>query len=131
MAKAAAPGLLLLWITNQLGLCKSWAATCKCSTRANNSQATTQRAECEPTTQNSNGTQQTQQEPAAPEVFNAQKAAKAKIEEGSSGEGIKPFKPFCFRCYKPGHGKLECKVKLFCDICASTEHLTRRCPILK
>jgi hypothetical protein len=82
----------------------------------------------DPTIQNSNNTQQSQQESEVPEVFKARKASKAKIEEGSSGEGNKPF---CFRCYKPGHDKLECKAKLFCDICASTEHLTRRYPILK
>jgi hypothetical protein len=50
------------------------------------------------------------------------------VDEGSSGEGSKPF---CFICYKPGHGKLECKAKLLCDICANTEHLTGCCPILK
>jgi hypothetical protein len=61
-------------------------------------------------------------------VFKDQKAGKAKVDERSSGDGSKPF---CFRCYKPGHGKLECKAKLMCDICASTEHLTGRCPILK
>jgi hypothetical protein len=69
-----------------------------------------------------------QLELSATEVFKSQKAGKAKVDEGSSGEGSKPF---CFRCYKPGHGKLECKTKLFCDICATTKHLIGRCPILK
>jgi hypothetical protein len=79
-------------------------------------------------TQASQATQADQAEPAAPEVFKNQKAGKAKIDEGSSGEGNKQF---CFRCYKPGHGKLECVAKLYCDICGSNEHLTGRCPILK
>jgi hypothetical protein len=69
-----------------------------------------------------------QQELTVPEVFKAQEAGKAKVDEGSLGDASKPF---CFRCYKPGHGKLECNAKLFCDICASSEHLTGRCPILK
>jgi hypothetical protein len=69
-----------------------------------------------------------QPEPSVPEVFKSQKAGKAKVDEGQSGEGSEPF---CFRCYKPGHGKLECKAKLLCDICASNEHFTGRCPILK
>jgi hypothetical protein len=64
----------------------------------------------------------------APEVFKNQKAGKGKVDEGSFGEGTKPF---CFRCYKPGHAKLECMVKLLCDICGSNEHLTGRCLILK
>jgi hypothetical protein len=72
--------------------------------------------------------QDTQQEPVVPEVFKSQKVGKAKVEEGSSGEGSKPF---FFTCYKPGHGKVECEAKLLCDICASTEHLTGHCPILK
>jgi hypothetical protein len=69
-----------------------------------------------------------QAKPAAPEVFKNQKAGKAKIDEGSLGEGNKPF---YFRCYKPGHGKLQCVAKLYCDICGSNEHLTGRCPVLK
>jgi hypothetical protein len=124
MAKATSPGLPLLRITYQYGLCKSWTTICTCY----NSQAASQHVAGDPTIQNSNNTQQSQQEPEVPEVFKTPKAGKAKIEEGSSGEGNKPF---CFRCYKTGHGKLECKEKLFCDICGSTEHLTRRCPILK
>jgi hypothetical protein len=48
--------------------------------------------------------------------------------EGQSGEDDTPF---YFRCYKPGHGKLVCTTKLWCDICGSTEHMTGRCPILK
>jgi hypothetical protein len=96
--------------------------------RASNNQAASQRAAGDPTIQNSNNTQQSQQELEVSEVFKDQKARKAKIEEGSSGEGNKSF---CFRCYKPGHGKLKCKAKLFYDICASTEHLIGRCPILK
>jgi hypothetical protein len=78
-------------------------------------------------TQASQAIQADQAEPAAPEVFKNQKAGKAKIDEGSSGEGNKPF---CFS-YKPGHGKLECVAKLYCDICGSNEHLTGRCPVLK
>jgi hypothetical protein len=78
--------------------------------------------------QSQQASQDAQHEPSVPEVFKSQKAGKDKVDEGSSGEGSKPF---CFRCYKPGHGKLECKAKLFCDICASTEHLTGCCPILK
>jgi hypothetical protein len=93
--------------------------------RVDNGQAATQRAAGAPSLQTSHADQQ---ELVVPEVFKAQKASKAKVEENASGEGTKPF---CFRCYKPGHGKLECKAKLFCDICASTEHLTGRCPILK
>jgi hypothetical protein len=62
-------------------------------------------------------------------MFKAQKAGKAKVEEASTAEGKE--KPFCFRCYKPGHGKLECTTKLLCEICGSTEHLTGKCPILK
>jgi hypothetical protein len=73
-------------------------------------------------------TQATQPQPAVSEHFKNQKAGKAKVDEGSSGEVNKPF---CFRCYKPGHGKLECIAKLLCDICGSTEHLTGRCLILK
>jgi hypothetical protein len=61
-------------------------------------------------------------------VFKNQKAGKGKVDEGSSGEGNKPF---CFRCYKPEHGKLECVAKLHCDICWSSENLTGCCPILK
>jgi hypothetical protein len=57
-----------------------------------------------------------------------QKAGKEKVDDGSLGEGNKPF---CFRCYKPGHGKLECVAKLLCDICGSNEHITDRYPILK
>jgi hypothetical protein len=70
------------------------------------------------------------QELQAPGVFLAQKAEKSKVEEGlSASEGKE--KSFCFRCWKPGHGKLECVAKLLCDICGNTEHLTRKCPILK
>jgi hypothetical protein len=76
---------------------------------ANNNQAVSQRASGDLMNQNSNNTQQSQQEPEVPEVFKDQKSGKAKIEEGSSGEGNKLF---CFRCYKLGHGKLECKAKL-------------------
>jgi hypothetical protein len=36
----------------------------------------------------------------------------------------------CFHCYKPGHGKLVCTVKLWCDICDNNEHMTGKCPIL-
>jgi hypothetical protein len=72
--------------------------------------------------------QGTKQEPTIPEVFKSQKPGKAKIDERCSGDVSKPF---CFRCYKPGHGELECRAKLYCDICASSEHLTGRCPILK
>jgi hypothetical protein len=73
--------------------------------------------------------QQGQPEPRVPEVFKEQKAGEAKVDEGQSGEG--KDKPFCFRCYKQGHGKLECTVNLLCEICASTDHLTGKCPILK
>jgi hypothetical protein len=45
-------------------------------------------------------------EPQVPEVFKNEKAGKAKVDEGQSSEG--DDKPFCFRCYKPGHGKLVC-----------------------
>jgi hypothetical protein len=65
----------------------------------------------------------------APEIFKAQKPGKAKVEEGSSVEGKE--NPFFFRCYKPGHGKLECIAKLLCDICGSTDQLKGRCPVLK
>jgi hypothetical protein len=71
-------------------------------------------------------------EPPVPEVFKMQKVGKAKVEEGQFGEGIdKSDKPFCFHCYKPGHGKLYCTAKLLCEIYGNTEHLTGRCPILK
>jgi hypothetical protein len=66
--------------------------------------------------------------PHVPGVFKAQKPGKAKVDEGSAGEKEKPF---CFLCYKPGHGKLECIAKLLCDICGSREHLTGKYPILK
>jgi hypothetical protein len=68
-------------------------------------------------------------EPKALEVFKNEKAGKANVDEGQSGEG--EDKPFCFRCYKLGHGKLVCKAKLWCDICGSNEHMTGKCPILK
>jgi hypothetical protein len=45
-----------------------------------------------------------------PEVFKNVKSGKMKVEEGQSGEG--EDKPFCFLCYKLGHGKLVCKAKL-------------------
>jgi hypothetical protein len=64
-----------------------------------------------------------------PEVFKNEKARKAKVDEGQSSEG--DDKPFCFRCYIPGHGKLVCTTKLWCDICGSNEHMTGKCPILK
>jgi hypothetical protein len=67
-------------------------------------------------------------EPSVPEVFKNQKPGKAKVEEGHLGEGNKSF---CFRCYKPGHGILQCTAKLLCEICGSNDHLTGRCPILK
>jgi hypothetical protein len=51
------------------------------------------------------------------------------VDEGQSAEGKE--KPFHFRCYKPSHGELKCTVKLLCDICGSTEHLTRKCLIPK
>jgi hypothetical protein len=63
------------------------------------------------------------------EVFKNEKVGKAKVDEGRS-RGTDD-KPFCFRCYKPGHGKLACTAKLWCDICGSNEHMTGRCPILK
>jgi hypothetical protein len=44
---------------------------------------------------------------------------------------VKVVSLFLFRCYEPGHEKLECKAKLFCDICASNEHLIGHCLILK
>jgi hypothetical protein len=93
--------------------------------RVDNGQAATQRAAGAPSLQTSHADQQ---EPAVPEVFKAQNTGKPMVEENAWGEGTKPF---YFRCYKPGHGKLECKAKLFCDICGSTKHLTCRCPILK
>jgi hypothetical protein len=73
--------------------------------------------------------------PQVPEVFKNEKAGKAKVDEGRSSEGgradVGDDKPFCFRCYKPGHGKLVCTTKLRCDICGNNEHMTGRCPILK
>jgi hypothetical protein len=68
-------------------------------------------------------------EPKVPEVFKNEKAGKTKVEEGQSGEG--EDKPFCFQCYKLGHGKLVCKAKLWCDICGSNDHMTGKCAILK
>jgi hypothetical protein len=48
--------------------------------------------------------------PPVPEVFLAQKGGKAKVEEGGTAETkAKDTKKFCFRCCKPGHGKLEWK----------------------
>jgi hypothetical protein len=73
--------------------------------------------------------QSSQLEPPVPEVFKTQKAGKAKIDEGQPPKGKE--KPFCFRCYKPGHGKLDFTTKLHCDICDSHDHLTGKCPILK
>jgi hypothetical protein len=70
-----------------------------------------------------------QPESPVPEVFKAQKDSKAKVDEGNNLEGKE--KPFCFRCYKLGHRKLECTAKLHYDICDSHEHLTSKCPILK
>jgi hypothetical protein len=64
-----------------------------------------------------------------PKVFKAQKASKAKVDEGQNSEGEE--KLFCFCCYKLGHGKLECTTKIHCDICDSHEHLTDKCPVLK
>jgi hypothetical protein len=73
--------------------------------------------------------------PQVPEVFKNEKAGKAKVDEGRSSEGgrgdVGDDKPFCFRCYKPGHGKLVCTSKLRCDICGNKKHMTGRCPILK
>jgi hypothetical protein len=71
---------------------------------------------------------QTQLEPHVPETFKEQKPRKARVDEGNA---VEKEKPFCFRCYKPGHGKLECFAKLLCDICGSREHLTGKCHILK
>jgi hypothetical protein len=82
-----------------------------------------------PTQQQGAGGRPTQSEPQVPEVFKAQKLGKAKVDEGSSAEG--KDKPFFFRCYKPGHGKLQCTIKLLCEICGNTDHLTGKCPILK
>jgi hypothetical protein len=73
--------------------------------------------------------QSTQPELPVPEGFKAQKEGKTKVDKGQHSEGKE--KLFCFRCYKPGHGKLECISKLLCDICDSQEHLTGKCPILK
>jgi hypothetical protein len=81
------------------------------------------------TTERVDPPQQAATEPRVPEVFKAQKAGKVKVDEGQSAEGKE--KPFCFRCYKPGHEKLECTAKPLCDICSSTDHLTGKCPILK
>jgi hypothetical protein len=63
-----------------------------------------------PVATNAVGDHAAQEEPMAPEVFRAQKQGKAKVEEGNMSESKE--KPFCFRCYKPGH-------------------LTGKCPILK
>jgi hypothetical protein len=52
------------------------------------------------------------------------------VDEGTSHAEGKD-KPFCFRCWKPGHGKLDCVAQLLCEICDSKEHLTGKCPILK
>jgi hypothetical protein len=82
-----------------------------------------------PMQQQGAGGRPTQSKPQAPEVFKAQKPGKAKVDEGSSAKG--KDKPFCFRCYKPGHGKLQCTTKLLCEICGNTDHLTGKCPILK
>lgn len=49
----------------------------------------------------------------------------------ASTDGKEAKNKFCFRCYKPGHVKLECVAKLLCAVCGSTEHLTSKCPILK
>jgi hypothetical protein len=74
-------------------------------------------------------------DPPVPEVFKNEKAGKAKIDDGKSVEGGRPSvgddKPFCFRCYKPRHGKLVCTIKLRCEICGSNEHMTSKCHILK
>lgn len=70
-------------------------------------------------------------EPVVPAAFLAQKAGKAKVEEVAPSEGKETNKPFCFRCYKPGHGKLDCVAQLLCNICESTEHHTSKCSILK
>jgi hypothetical protein len=41
-------------------------------------------------------------------------------------------KPFCFCCYKPGHGKLaDCMRQSFFVTCGSTDHLTSKYPIQK
>jgi hypothetical protein len=73
--------------------------------------------------------------PHVPEVFTTEKASKAKVDEGGSGEGGRSGEgddnPFCIHCYKPGHGKLVCTTKLRCNICGSNEHMTGKCPILK
>jgi hypothetical protein len=66
--------------------------------------------------------------PLVSNVFMEQKAGKAKVDEGgAAGANVKDTKKFCFRCYKPGHGKLECIAKLLCEICGNTD----KCPILK
>jgi hypothetical protein len=73
-------------------------------------------------------------EPQAPKVFKNEKVCKVKVDEGRSVEGGRAEagddKPFCFHCYKPGHGKLVCTAKLRYHICGSNEHMTGRCPIL-
>jgi hypothetical protein len=74
-------------------------------------------------------------DPPVPELFKTDKVSKGKVDEGRSGEGGRPSegddKPFCFRCYKPGHGKLVCTAKLRCEICGSNEHMAGKCHILK
>jgi hypothetical protein len=80
-------------------------------------------------------TRKAEADPQVPEVFKTEKAGKAKVDEGRAGEGARSSegndKPFCFRCYKPRHGKLVCTAKLRCEICGSNEHMTSKCPILK
>jgi hypothetical protein len=68
-------------------------------------------------------------EPKVPKVFKNEKAGKVKVDEGQSGEG--DDKPFHFLLLQTGHSKLVCTTKLWCDICGSNEHMTRKCPILK
>jgi hypothetical protein len=74
-------------------------------------------------------------DPLVPEVFKNEKTGNTKVDEGKSGEGGRPSegddKPFCFRCYKPGYGKLVCTTRLRCEICGGNEHMTGKCHILK
>jgi hypothetical protein len=45
---------------------------------------------------------------------------------GSSGKI-----PYCFRCKTKGHAIKVCHANMYCDICASHDHVRPRCPIFR
>jgi hypothetical protein len=46
----------------------------------------------------------------------------------AGNRGLSGKVPYCFRCKTKGHAIEVCHAMMFCDICASHDHVRPRCP---